>query len=147
GSHRAPSPDQGGGSPGGDPRSSEGPDRRGTPGWRPRPAARLESSVVTDVPSRASRRPQPMPLLRPIVVVAAAALMLPAAAVQAADRPNVVFILADDLGINDLGCYGREEHSTPRLDDLAARGARFTSAYCGMSICSASRAALMTGKS
>jgi len=85
--------------------------------------------------------------LRPLAALAAAALMLPASAVQAADRPNVVFILADDLGINDLGCYGREEHSTPRLDELAARGARFTSAYCGMSICSASRAALMTGKS
>ncbi|MDG3007892.1 sulfatase [Paludisphaera mucosa] len=63
------------------------------------------------------------------------------------ERPNVVFILADDLGINDLACYGRKDHATPNLDRLATRGARFTSAYCGLSICSASRAALMTGKS
>lgn len=80
-------------------------------------------------------------------VVLAASLILWAATARAADRPNVVFIFADDLGINDLGCYGRQEHKTPRLDELAARGARFTSAYCGLSICSASRAALMTGKS
>lgn len=86
-----------------------------------------------------------MPPLRPLAALAALALLMPA--VRAADRPNVVFILADDLGVNDLGCYGRQDHPTPRLDALAARGARFTSAYCGLSICSASRAALMTGKS
>jgi arylsulfatase A-like enzyme len=61
--------------------------------------------------------------------------------------PNIVLILADDLGINDLECDGRAEHHTPRLNQLASEGARFTSAYCGLSICSASRAALMTGKS
>ncbi len=62
-------------------------------------------------------------------------------------QPNFVLILADDLGINDLHCYGRDEHRTPHLDALAERGIRYTSAYCGLSICSASRAALMTGKS
>lgn len=82
---------------------------------------------------------------RTFAALAALALLIPAA--RGDDRPNVVFILADDLGINDLGGYGREEHATPRLDALAASGARFTSAYCGLSICSASRAALMTGKS
>jgi len=61
--------------------------------------------------------------------------------------PNVVIILADDLGINDLACYGRSEHNTPHLDQLAREGIRFTNAYCGLSICSASRAAIMTGKS
>jgi len=61
--------------------------------------------------------------------------------------PNIVMILADDMGINDLGCYGRREHHTPHLDKLASEGMRYTSAYCGLSICSASRAALMTGKS
>ena len=60
--------------------------------------------------------------------------------------PNIVFILADDLGINDLGCYGRREHHTPHLDALAAEGTRFTSAYCAQPICSPSRAAIMTGK-
>ena len=86
-----------------------------------------------------------MPTPRPLAALAA--LVLLASSARAADRPNVVFILADDLGVNDLGCYGRKDQPTPRLDALAARGARFTSAYCGLSICSASRAALMTGKS
>ena len=60
--------------------------------------------------------------------------------------PNIVFILADDLGINDLACYGRKEHHTPNLDRLAAQGVRFTSAYCAQPICSPSRAAILTGK-
>lgn len=63
------------------------------------------------------------------------------------DQPNIVLIVADDLGIFDLGCYGRSEHKTPSLDTLASQGIRYTSAYCGLSICSASRASLMTGKS
>ena len=61
-------------------------------------------------------------------------------------RPNVVFILADDLGINDLGCYGRKDHNTPHLDRLAKQGMRFTSFYCAQPICSPSRAALLTGR-
>ncbi|MBK7999724.1 MAG: sulfatase [Verrucomicrobia bacterium] len=64
----------------------------------------------------------------------------------AASRPSIVFILTDDLGINDLACYGRTEHRTPNLDRLAAQGTRFTSAYCAQPICSPSRAAIMTGK-
>lgn len=60
--------------------------------------------------------------------------------------PNIVFILADDLGINDLAVYGRREHRTPHLDRLAAEGLRFTSAYAASPICSPSRAALMTGR-
>ena len=65
----------------------------------------------------------------------------------AQESPNIVLIFADDLGINDLGCFGRKEHKTPVLDSLAEGGIRCSSAYCGLSICSASRAALMTGKS
>src|SRR5438874_10751391 len=61
--------------------------------------------------------------------------------------PNIVLVLADDLGINDLGCYGRTEHKTPHIDRLAAQGLRFTSAYCAQPICSPSRAALLTGRS
>jgi len=60
--------------------------------------------------------------------------------------PNIVFILADDLGINDLGVYGRKDHRTPHLDRLASEGLRFTTAYVGSPICSPSRAALMTGR-
>lgn len=65
---------------------------------------------------------------------------------RGAERPNIVLILADDLGINDLGCYGRKEHRTPNLDRLASQGMRFTCAYTAQPICSPSRAALMTGK-
>jgi arylsulfatase A len=60
-------------------------------------------------------------------------------------HPNILFILCDDLGINDLGCYGRREHNTPNLDRLAREGTRFTSAYASQAICSASRAGLLTG--
>src|SRR5690349_10601393 len=80
------------------------------------------------------------------VVVLAAVLWSCGAVARAADRPNVVLILADDLGVNDLHCYGREDHATPNLDRLASEGARFTSAYCSLSICSASRAGLLTGR-
>jgi arylsulfatase A-like enzyme len=60
--------------------------------------------------------------------------------------PNIVFILADDLGVNDLGAYGRKDHRTPNLDRLAAEGLRFTTAYVGSPICSPSRAAILTGR-
>ncbi len=77
----------------------------------------------------------------------AASLLTSGAAVSAvSERPNIVFILCDDLGINDLACYGRTDHSTPHLDRLASEGVRFTTAYCAQPICSPSRAALLTGK-
>ncbi len=60
------------------------------------------------------------------------------------DMPNIVFVICDDLGINDLCCYGRKEHNTPNLDRIAAQGVRFTSAYASQAICSASRAGLLT---
>jgi arylsulfatase A-like enzyme len=63
-----------------------------------------------------------------------------------AAKPNIVFILADDLGINDLHCYGRAEHNTPNLDQLAREGMRFTESYCAQPICSPSRAAILTGR-
>lgn len=69
-----------------------------------------------------------------------------AAAPQGGRPPNILFILCDDLGINDLHCYGRQDHHTPNLDRLAEQGMRFTSAYCAQPICSPSRAALLTGK-
>jgi arylsulfatase A-like enzyme len=73
-------------------------------------------------------------------------LLTPMPALPAEPRPNVVFILADDLGVNDLGCYGRKEHHTPGLDGLAKHGARFTCAYAACPVCSPTRAAIMTGK-
>lgn len=61
-------------------------------------------------------------------------------------RPNVVFILVDDLGAHDLGCYGSRFHETPNLDRLAREGMRFEQAYAACPVCSPTRAALLTGK-
>lgn len=60
-------------------------------------------------------------------------------------KPNILFILCDDLGINDLHCYGRQDHNTPHLDALAEQGTRFTSFYASQAICSPSRAGLLSG--
>ncbi|MHC5029184.1 MAG: sulfatase [Planctomycetota bacterium] len=60
--------------------------------------------------------------------------------------PNIVFILADDLGWRDLGCYGSTFHETPNIDALARRGVRFTNAYAACPVCSPTRASIMTGR-
>ncbi|MEZ6190967.1 MAG: sulfatase [Phycisphaerales bacterium] len=60
--------------------------------------------------------------------------------------PNIVFILIDDLGWNDVGCYGSDYYETPQIDRLADEGMRFTSAYAASAVCSPTRAALLTGK-
>jgi arylsulfatase A-like enzyme len=60
-------------------------------------------------------------------------------------RPNVIVILADDLGYSDLGCYGQQRFDTPRLDGMAAEGMRFTQFYAGSTVCAPSRAVLLTG--
>jgi arylsulfatase A-like enzyme len=59
--------------------------------------------------------------------------------------PNIVFILADDLGYGDLGCYGQQVIQTPNLDHMAAEGVRFTQCYAGSTVCAPSRCCLMTG--
>jgi arylsulfatase A-like enzyme len=60
-------------------------------------------------------------------------------------RPNIVLILADDMGVGDLGCYGQRLLKTPNIDRLAAEGTRFTNAYAGAMVCAPSRCTLMTG--
>jgi arylsulfatase A-like enzyme len=62
-----------------------------------------------------------------------------------AERPNVIFILADDLGYGDLGCYGQEIIQTPNLDRMATEGMIFTNHYAGSTVCAPSRCCLMTG--
>ena len=62
------------------------------------------------------------------------------------DRPNVIFILADDMGYGDLACYGNRYIQTPNIDRLAATGTSFTQAYAGSGISSPSRCSLMTGR-
>lgn len=63
-----------------------------------------------------------------------------------ASQPNIVFILVDDLGYGDLGCYGQKLIATPRLDQMAAEGMRFTDFYAGNTVCAPSRSVLMTGQ-
>jgi arylsulfatase A-like enzyme len=70
----------------------------------------------------------------------------PTAVAEQPTKPNIVFILADDLGWGELGCYGQQKIPTPNIDRLAAEGMRFTSHYSGAPVCAPSRCVLMTGK-
>ena len=80
------------------------------------------------------------------MLLAAGWLVTPHALAAEADRSNVVFILADDLGYGDLGSYGQAIIQTPRLDRMAAEGVRFTQFYAGATVCAPSRSVLMTGR-
>ncbi|MFP6650164.1 MAG: arylsulfatase [Pirellulaceae bacterium] len=64
---------------------------------------------------------------------------------EGADRPNIIFIMADDLAYGDLGCYGQQRIKTPAIDRLAVEGMRFTDFYAGSTVCAPSRCVLMTG--
>jgi arylsulfatase A-like enzyme len=66
-------------------------------------------------------------------------------AARAADKPNIIFILGDDLAQGDVGCYGQKLIQTPVLDRMAAEGTRYMQAYCGTSVCAPSRCSLITG--
>ena len=72
-------------------------------------------------------------------------LLLAPLSPAAPDRPNIIYILSDDLAQGDLGAYGQKLIRTPSLDRMASEGTRFTQAYCGTSVCAPSRASLMTG--
>ena len=75
-----------------------------------------------------------------------APLLASGALAQRGERPpNIVFIMADDLGLGDLGCYGQKIIRTPNIDRLAREGIRFTQAYAGCTVCAPSRSVLMTG--
>lgn len=69
-----------------------------------------------------------------------------AAAPRSGRRPNIVFIMADDLGYADVSCYGRREYRTPAIDQIAAGGMRFLQGYANSAVCSATRTALITGR-
>ncbi len=86
-------------------------------------------------------------LIGAVAVVSAGAAVGPSVGDPVEGKPNILFVLADDLGWRDLACYGNPVHETPHLDRLAREGLSFTDAYAAAPICSASRAAIMTGKS
>ncbi len=68
------------------------------------------------------------------------------AAGASSKRPNIIFIMADDMGYGDLGCYGQKHIKTPNIDKLAEEGMRFTDCYAGSTVCAPSRSVLMTGQ-
>ncbi len=87
--------------------------------------------------------------MKKLALIVSAIFCSPFVAVEAAkpsaDRPNIVYIMADDLGYGDLGCYGQKLIQTPHIDRLAKRGMRFTDFYVGSTVCAPSRCVLMTG--
>src|SRR6516162_6182445 len=88
------------------------------------------------------------PSRRDLIAGAAGTLALASAGRAAAQvgKPNIVFIVADDLGYADVSCYGQRDYTTPNIDRLALEGMRFTQAYANSSVCSATRTALITGR-
>ena len=78
-------------------------------------------------------------------IVVAAAPLAAAEHPKQPDKPNIIIIFNDDMGYADLGCFGAQKIKTPRVDRMAKEGRRFTSFYVASSVCSASRAALLTG--
>ena len=89
---------------------------------------------------------EPMRPIRHLLTAVIVALTLAGVSAPAEQRPNIIFIVVDDLGYGELGCYGGKEIPTPQIDSLAASGARFTNGYVTAPFCAASRAALMTGR-
>ena len=73
-------------------------------------------------------------------------VFLSAVVCQAAEKPNIVFFLVDDLGLGDVGCFGSTYHETPNIDQLCADGMKFTQGYSACTVCSPSRAAILLGK-
>src|SRR5688572_13038228 len=63
-----------------------------------------------------------------------------------AQRPNIIYIMTDDMGYGDLSCYGQTKFQTPHLDKLASQGMKFMNAYAGAPVCTPTRAAFMTGR-
>lgn len=85
-----------------------------------------------------------MKLLRFVFLLCSVIVVSPV--VFAQQKPNIIFILADDLGSSELGCYGNTFNETPNLDKLASGGMRFTQAYAAAPVCSPSRAGFITGQ-
>jgi arylsulfatase A-like enzyme len=87
----------------------------------------------------------PLRSLRQTLAVAALALFATTAGAESAPKPNIILIMADDLGYANLGCYGQKHIRTPELDRMAAEGLKFTRFYAGSALCLPARCTLMTG--
>ena len=81
-----------------------------------------------------------------LVSMAMALALTVGAWIQAAEKPNIIFILADDMGYMDLSCNGSDLYRTPNIDRMASQGARFTNAYAASHVCSPTRASILTGQ-
>ncbi|SVB10334.1 uncharacterized protein METZ01_LOCUS163188, partial [marine metagenome] len=79
-------------------------------------------------------------------IIALSMFLLAGLAIAKERPPNVILILADDLGYGDLGCFGQKTLKTPRLDKMAAEGMKFTQFYAGCTVCAPSRSVLLTGR-
>jgi hypothetical protein len=79
------------------------------------------------------------------ILMVAGGLIATSAAPAPAKRPNILYIMADDLGYADIGCYGQTKIRTPNIDRLAQQSTRFTDVYAGAPVCAPSRCVLMTG--
>src|SRR5262249_26039102 len=111
-------------------------------------AQQRRAGLAFAVASRAPENPNSRAPLKvtPRKVLAAAAGAIASRPAFAADPPNILFIVTDDLGYADVSCYGRRDYKTPNIDALAAGGMRFTQAYANSAVCSATRTALITGR-
>src|SRR4051794_30299654 len=87
-----------------------------------------------------------MKRILPLFIAAWSLVAFGAHAAAQASKPNIVFILSDDIGYGDLGCYGAQHVKTPNLDQLARDGMRFTDAHAPASVCTPTRYAFLTGK-
>src|SRR5262245_44563801 len=90
-----------------------------------------------------------LPHRREFLHLAAGAAALPAVSRVAwaqSTKPNIIFIMADDLGYADVSCYGQRDYTTPNIDRVAIEGLKFTQGYANSSVCSATRTALATGR-
>jgi arylsulfatase A-like enzyme len=114
----------------------------------------MESVVPCEGPSLSAAPPFPLRRHRKTALAAIAlagcvmcgCFFSAAQAAEAAPRPNIIFILADDLGYGEVGCYGQQLIQTPHIDRMAAEGMRFTQFYAGAPVCAPSRSVLMTGQ-
>ena len=112
------------------------------------PTTRLESRYTIGVRLRKHKAPHSgwSPFMKNATALLFILIALTTSAIMAADKPNIVFVLADDLGYGDLGSYGQKIIRTPSLDRMAAEGMRMTVHYSGNNVCAPSRCVLMTGK-